>query len=106
MKPRYDFRCDECGQVVEVQGREHKAYVENREAVCHNGEGDPGTLEGERCGGTSWTRIYHAPAVHFRADGFYSTRDDLDGSLQAGRRAKRAKAREQNQAPPEGERYG
>lgn len=54
--PRYDYRCVSCGQVVEVT----KTFAA------------PDPTRHERCGGTL-RRVFSAPAVKFRGDGFYST---------------------------------
>lgn len=80
--PRYEFTCKSCDTSLEVKHR---------------------TLGGETCPEAGCDgelrRVFYAPGVHFNADGFYATRDDVDGRFQAQRRAKRAKARRDNQAP-------
>lgn len=80
--PIYEYVCKHCAELV---------------AVTHR------TLGGEDCPESGCDgvlrRRWNAPGVHFNADGFYATRDDPSGKFQKQRRAKRAKARRNNQAP-------
>jgi putative FmdB family regulatory protein len=51
--PKYDFKCNECGSVVEHT----LAYGENYGVVCN------------QCGGTM-QKIFSAPSIHFKGGGW------------------------------------
>ena len=80
--PIYEFTCKACNNTLEVRHR-------TLNGVACPADGCDGELR----------RVWHAPDVQFKADGFYATRDDVSGKFQAERRRKRAEARRKGQAP-------
>ena len=78
--PLYDYRCQKCGEVTEVQHR----YDE------------PGPSECPHCGG-ELTKLISAPALQFKGSGFYLTDYGREG--QKKQTESRANAKESTSEP-------
>lgn len=55
-RARYDFRCQKCGQVIEIQKK----------------MADPNPTKHKGCGG-KLTRVWSVPKIAFIGGGYYST---------------------------------
>ena len=63
--PWYDFQCESCGNVFELQ----RSMNDTSKAKCKN------------CGSTRTVKIYSAAGIQFKGGGFYAT--DSRGSAPA-----------------------
>jgi putative FmdB family regulatory protein len=62
--PWYDYQCEKCGTVFEV----NRSMTETSKPKCH------------ACGSTRTVRIYSAAPVVFKGSGFYATDSGSRGS--------------------------
>ena len=80
--PRYDFKCEKCGSVIEVQMN----FGESTVPVCCQ---------------TSMTKVFSSTPIHFKGGGFYITDYRSEGYKQAAKKdAAPAKAEAKPEAKP------